>query len=72
MLEMCAGPHKPQTCRFKIEACNLCEKTGHIRRTYRMAKQLSGKVQYVDQTRYDNTTVNYTDNEQLKSEEDSD
>ena len=36
-----------------------------------MAKQLSGRVQYVDQTRYDNATVNYTDNEQLEPEKDS-
>ena len=62
----------PQTCIFKNEACNLCGKTGHVRRTCRMAKQLSGRVQYVDQTRYDNATVNYTDNEQLEPEHDSD
>ena len=68
----CAGPYKPQTCRFKNEACNLCGETGQIRRTCRMAEQLSGRDQYVDQTRYDNAAVNYTANEQLEPEKDSD
>ena len=67
----CAGPHKPQTCRFKNEACNLCVKTAHIRRTCRMVKQFSGRAQYVDEARYDNAAVNYTENEQLEPEEEN-
>ena len=50
----------------------MCGKTGHIQRTYRMAKQLSGGAQHVDQTQYDDATVNYTDDEQLEPEENSD